>query len=419
MKILIKNTHILNKESKYHNKVNDILIQDGIIQKIANRINEKCDYIINAAHTYTSIGWVDIFANFCEPGYEHKETIETGIKVAAAGGYTDVFLIPNLIPSTSSKANVEFLKNTQSIVNIHPIGSISNQIAGKELAEMSDMNHAGAIAFSDGLKPIQNVALLLKALQYVKTFDGIIIEISEDSSLAHHGLMNEGIVSTQIGLQGKPSIAEDINTFRNIELLNYTQSKLHLTGVSTKKSIEMIRQAKKKNKNLTCSVTPYHLLYNDSELLNYNSNFKVTPPLRSEEDRKALIKAIQDGTIDCIASHHSPQTFDEKQVEFEYAKNGMITLQTMLSMLRKTEANISIEKWVELLSENPRKIFKLPKPKIETGQTAALTIFSTEGKWNFDKRKNKSQSENSPLFQQELTGKVVATINNHSIFIHE
>ncbi|KXK43954.1 MAG: dihydroorotase, multifunctional complex type [Bacteroidetes bacterium OLB11] len=387
MQVLIKNAHILNVKSKYHQKKKDIFIQDGIIQKIATHINEKADYIIQAPNSFVSLGWVDIFADFCEPGFEHKETIESGIQTAAAGGYTDVFLIPNLFPTTSSKANVEFLKSENQIVNTHPIGSISNQLKGKELAEMSDMNHAGAIAFSDGTQPVQNAGLLLKALQYVKTFDGILIEIPEDQSLTLRGLMNEGITSTQIGLQGKPALAEDTYTFRNIELLNYTQSKLHLTGVSTKKSIEMIKQAKKKNQNLTCSVTPYHLLYNETALINYNTHFKVTPPLRSEEDRKALIKAIQDGTIDCIASHHIPQTFDEKQLEFEYAKNGMISLQVMLSMLLKLDAQIPIEKWIELLSENPRKIFKLPQPKIEEGEAATLTVFNLNEQWKFDKKK--------------------------------
>ncbi len=266
MHILIKKATVLSPDSKYHLKRKDILIKNGIIEKIADSINEKAKVIIDKKNMYVSAGWVDVFSDFCDPGFEHRETLESGVQVAAAGGYTDAFVIPNTNPPTANKTAVEYIKHETGLVNLHPIGSVSKNIEGKDLAEMYDMKLAGAIAFSDGRKTIQNSGLLLKALQYVKTFDGIIIEIPEDKEITKNGLMNEGVVSTQIGLQAKASIAEDIHTYRNIELLRYTQSKIHLTGISTKKSIDLIRQAKKQKLNITCSVSPYHLLYSDQML---------------------------------------------------------------------------------------------------------------------------------------------------------
>lgn len=419
MHILIKNTHILCSSSKYHKQKKDILIKDGNIIKIDDHIDVKPKIIIDKPNTYVSLGWVDLFSDFCEPGFEHKETLQSGKLTSAMGGYTDVFLIPNLNPTTSNKSAVEFLKNKNELVNIHPIGAVSKNLEGKELAEMNDMHNSGAIAFSDGRKSIQNAGLFSKALQYVKSFDGVLIEIAEDTSIAPSALMNESPISTEIGLAGKPNLAEDIQTYRNIELMRYAESRMHLTGVSTLKSIELIAQAKKTLKDLTCSVTPYHLLYNDSELIHYNSLFKVNPPLREEKDRQALINAVLDGTIDCIASHHTPQTFDEKVTEFEYAKNGMITLQTMLSMLLKVGAEIPIEQWVTLLSENPRKIFNLPQYTIEENKPACLTIFSTTETWELLPTNNASLSDNSPLLNETLKGKILATINNYLFYINE
>lgn len=419
MQILLKKATILCSESKYHLKKKDVLIKNGVIEKIADSIQDKAKIILDKKNMYLSLGWVDVLADFCDPGFEHKETLQSGKEVASAGGYTDVFLLPNTNPGTSNKSAVEYIKNINELVNLHPIGAVSKNIEGKDLAEMNDMNLAGAIAFSDGKKNIQNSGLLLKALQYVKTFEGSIIEIPEDREISKNGLMNEGEISTQIGVQGKASIAEDIHTFRNIELLRYTNSKLHLSGISTKKSIDLIRQAKKQKLNITCSVSPYHLLYNDQCLETYNSIYKVNPPLRSEEDRKALVKAVEDGTVDCIASHHTPQNTDDKQVEFAYAQNGMITLQTMLPMLLQLSEQISIEKWTAMLSQKPREIFNIEKSKIEVGASACLTIFCPTEKWHYDEKSNKSLSYNSPLFGQTLTGKILGVINNNQYRIYE
>jgi len=259
----------------------------------------------------------------------------------------------------------------------------------------------------------------LKALQYVKTFQGVIIQIPEDTSIAKHGLMNEGIQSTQLGMQGKPGIAESILIQRDLELLEYTKSTLHLTGISTKKSVDLIRRAKKQGLQVTCSTTPYHLLYTDADLKNYNSIFKINPPLRTETDRQALIKGVEDGTIDCIATHHFPQDWDAKHVEFEYAKPGMIGLQTTLNLLLTVSDKIPLEKWIAMMSTKPREILGLPIPQIKEDEPACLTIFNTNQSWHFDEQSNRSRSSNSPVFEQELKGKILAVINNNQLYIHE
>ena len=250
-------------------------------------------------------------------------------------------------------------------------------------------------------------------MQYIKTFDGVIIEIPENTSISKHGLMHEGIASTKLGMPGKPAISEYIAIQQSLELVSYTNSKIHFTGISTKKSIEIIKQAKKQGLQVTCSVTPYHLLYTDADLETYDSLYKVNPPLRTEEDRKALLKAVEDGVVDSIASHHFPQDWDSKTKEFEYAKNGMITLQTMLPSLLKASSKITLEKWISLLTEKPREILSLPMPIIEEKQPACLTVFNPTEKWNFNTTNNESLSANSPLLNSEMIGKIICVINNN------
>jgi dihydroorotase len=419
MQVLLKKVTIIAPESKYHLKKKDILINKGLIEKIADSITTKSDITIDQKNTMVSIGWFDLFADFCDPGYEQKETLESGIASAASGGYTDVCLVPNTNPVTASKAQVEYIRNKSSIVNLHPIGAISKNLEGKDLSEMYDMTLSGAVAFSDGKKPVQHSGLLMKAMQYVKTFNGVIIEIPEDTSISKVGLMHEGPVSTQLGIQGKPAIAETIHLNRDIELLQYTDSHLHVTGISTKKSVDMIRQAKKQGLNISCSVTPYHLLYTDQSLSTYNSMYKVNPPLRTEEDRKALLKGVEDGTIDCIASHHFPQDWDAKTVEFEYAKNGMITLQTMLPMLLQASDKISMERWISMLTDHPRRIVNQSQPKLAEGEIACLTLFNPSATWEYNAASNNSLSANSPLWNQTLQGKILGILNNKQVHINE
>lgn len=420
MKVLIKKAKIINPASPYHDSVQDIYIEAGIIKNIAADINAEADKIIEGQDIYVSAGWVDIFANFADPGYEHKETLESGSAAAAAGGFTDVFVIPNTKPVTDNKSQVEYLERKSGSLpsTIHPIGAISKNAEGKELAEMYDMRNSGAVAFSDGTSPVQSAGLLLKALQYVKAFDGVIIQIPDDKTVGTNGLMHEGLVSTRLGLAGKPLMAEELLVARDIKLARYAESKLHFTGVSSPRSLEYIKRAKDAGLNVTCSVTPHHLFFNDEHLLDYDTNLKVYPPLRSVKEQTALQKAVEDGTVDCIATHHMPHEYDSKVLEFEYAKNGMVALESCYPALKTILPGVSEAKWVELLSANPRKIFGLQQPVIEKDAKASITIFDPKGKITVNEKFFKSKSKNSPFIGKTLDGKIIGVVNGNKLFLN-
>jgi dihydroorotase len=416
MKILIKQATIIHPDSPYHLQSKDILLENGVIIQIGNNSDLIVDEIIQGEDIYLTHGWIDIFAQFHDPGAEHKETIATGAAAAAAGGYTTIFAIPNTNPVLQHKTQVEYIKQrNQLYCTILPLGAVSKNIEGKELAEMMDMYYSGAIAFSDGIKPIQNAGLLLKALQYIKAFNGVLIQVPDDTSIAGAALMHEGIISTQMGLPGKPMMAEELIIARDIKLARYTDSAIHFTAVSSPKSIEYIKRAKDAGINVTCSVTPYHLMFCDEDLQQYDTNLKVNPPLRSRADMLALRKAVADGVIDCIASHHIPQDIDSKQCEFEYAKHGMIGLQTCFAAVNTAIPDLSAEKIHELFSGSAAQIFKLPLHPITEGCKANFTIYSKKGITQLSKENNKSKSSNSPFMNIQLKGKVIATICNGNL----
>ena len=419
MKLLIKQARVVDPHSPFNGQLADIFIENGVITQLSTALSAIVDKEINIEGLHVSPGWVDVFANFADPGYEFKETLETGATAAAAGGYTDVFVLPNTNPVIHNKSGVEYIvqKSKSLPVNVHPIGAITKNTEGKELAEMYDMKASGAIAFSDGINCIQSAGLLVKALQYVKAIDGILIQLPDDKSINPHGLMNEGIISTQLGLPGKPAMAEELIVARDIKLARYAGSKLHFTGVSTKKSVAYIKRGKESGMAISCSVTPYHLYFCDEDLQEYDTNLKVNPPLRNKEDREALHHAITDGTIDCIASHHLPHEYDSKVIEFEYAKFGMISLETAYSVLCTSLPAIQSEKWVELLSINPRRLFGLAPATIQEGNKASLTLFEPGKKWTVTKQDLKSKSTNSPFIGKPLTGKVTGIINGNNVLL--
>ncbi|NII28911.1 dihydroorotase [Pseudoflavitalea sp. X16] len=419
MTLLIQQAYITDPSSPFHESRQDILIESGIIKDIQSRIDVKAGQVIAGEGLNVSPGWVDVFAQFADPGYEYKETLETGAAAAAAGGYTDVLVIPNTKPVIDNKIQAEYItqKSKSLPVNVYPIGAVSKGTEGKDLAEMYDMRASGAIAFSDGLHPIQSAGLLMKALQYVKAFDGVIIQIPDDKSVGANGLMHEGIISTQLGLPGKPMMAEELLVARDIKLARYTDSKLHFTGVTSPRSLEYIRRAKEAGLAVTCSVTPYHLFFTDADLQEYDTNLKVYPPLRTAHEVGKLKNAILDGTIDCIATHHMPHEYDSKVLEFEYAKYGMTGLETAYAVLKTAMPDVPERKWVELLSTNPRKIFGLEPVSLQKGARACITVYEPAGKTTVEEKGFLSRSKNSAFIGKTLNGKVRGVINGEKISV--
>jgi dihydroorotase len=344
----------------------------------------------------------------------------TGAAAAQSGGFTTVFVVPNTQPVIDNKTQVNYIVQQQQHLPIHilPIGALSKKIEGKDLAEMIDMHQAGAVASSDGLYPVQSNLLFLKALQYVNTFDGVVIQMPIDKSMGAVGLMNEGITSTQIGLPGIPAIAEELMISRDIELLKYSNSKLHITGVSTAKGIALIEAGKKAGLALTCSVTPYHLYFNETDLSTYDTLLKVYPPLRTKADQAALQDAVERGVVDCISSHHQPQDWDGKTIEFEYAKAGIACIETTYSTINHLFPKLKDEAIANLLSNNARQIFNLGSSSIQEGQKVDLTLFNRASSITPTKAGSKSKSVNNPFLDKTLKGTVIGTYSKGQLHLN-
>ena len=421
MTILLRQVKIADPRSPHNGLVRDILIQDDKIVSISEKYIGIADQIIELSNAFVSPGFVDPFVQFCDPGMEHRENLTTGTAAAQNGGFTTVFVVPNTQPVIDNKSQVTYIKqhSLDLPIQVLPIGALSKKVEGKDLAEMIDMHTNGAVAFSDGLYPVQSTLLFLKALQYVKAFEGVVIQMPIDKSLGGLGLMNEGILSTQLGLPGIPAIAEELIISRDIELLKYTNSKLHLTGVSTAKGMDLIAKAKKEGLQITCSVTPYHLFFTEADLKDYDTLLKVFPPLRTKEDQKALLKAIENGVVDCITSHHMPQDWDGKTIEFENAKAGIASIETSFASLHHQLPKLTEQRLVELFSTNARKIFGLTPAIIEEGMVTELTFFSKKEITQISKSNSKSKSANSPFWDLKLNGKILGCFSKGSIYLNK
>jgi len=416
---LIQSATILHPDSPFNGQTLDVLISDGKISEIGKNINASANdlTIIDAKGQFLSPGFFDINANFGEPGLETKEDMMTGCASAAAGGYTAVALMPNTQPPIHSKTEVSYLlsRSTNNLVDIFPIGCISHNREGKELAEMYDMKDSGAIAFSDGNKPVSNAGLMSRALLYTKSFNGLIFSYAEDQDIAGKAKMNEGVMSTFLGMKGNPSLAEELMVSRDLYLAEYNDARIHFSTISTQRTVDLIRKAKKAGVKVTCDVAAHQLVLTEDNLEGFDSQYKVKPPLRTKADQKALIDGLIDGTIDAIVSQHTPHEIEFKDVEFEIASYGIIALQTVLPSALK--AGLSLEQVVEKLAIGPRKLIGIEIPVFDLGISANFILFNPLEKWIFNEESNKSKSFNSPFMGRELIGKVNLVCNNKQIII--
>jgi dihydroorotase len=417
--LLIQSVTVLHPESPFNGQTVDVLISNGKIAEIGKKIDgsNKNASIFDAKGQFLSPGFLDINANFGEPGLETKEDMETGCATAAAGGFTAVALMPNTQPPIHSKAEVSYLlnKSQNHLVDILPIGCISHHREGKEMAEMFDMQNSGAIAFSDGNKPVSNAGLMSRALLYTKSFNGLIFSYAEDQDIAAKGKMNEGVMSTFLGMKGNPSLAEELMVSRDLSLAEYNEARIHFSTISSHRSVDLIRKAKKAGVKVTCDVAAHHLVLSEDNLEGFDSQYKVKPPLRTKTDQKALIAGLKDGTIDAIVSQHTPHEIEFKDVEFEIASFGIIGLQTVLPLALKS--GLSPEMIVEKLAISPRKLLGIAIPGFDLGISANFILINPTEKWTLNEKSNKSKSYNSPFMGQELTGKVNLVYNNEQYII--
>ena len=390
-----------------------MLISNGKITSIGDK-KVSADKVFNADGMLVSTGWVDLGAFAGDPGLEQKEDIETLTASAVAGGFTDVALLPNTAPAIQSKNEVSYLTsgNSSRLVQLHALAAVTRGCKGEELTEMIDLHEAGVNGFTDGLHPVWHTDIFLKALQYLQKFNGLLIDHPEDIWLNKFGQMNEGVNSTTLGLKGMPRIAEEVAIARNLELLSYAGGRLHLSRLSTAKSIDLVRSAKKKGLNVTCDITAFQPLLNDGELSDFDTNFKVNPPLREKGDQDSLIKGLKDGTIDVIVSGHVPHDDESKFVEFDIADFGMINQQTFASQLAALSAQVGWDDLITKVTDNPRKLLGLEVPLIEEDAPASLTLFHPGEQWELNEKTNQSKSKNSPWFGRQLTGKVKGVVRN-------
>ncbi len=418
MTTLIKSATIIDESSPHHKQIKDILIVEGKITEIAHSIRNNASYtVIERDNLHVSCGWFDTSVSFGEPGYEERETISKGLEVASKSGFTSIAVNPNTKPVIDSKSAVEFLINkaSNSATSLHPIGALTRGSHGKALAELYDMQQSGAIAFGDYKKPISNDQFMKVALLYAQNLNGLIMSFPNNKSIAAEGTVNEGNNSTRLGLKGAPALAEHMQITRDLYLLEYTGGKLHIPTISSAKSVQLIKKAKKKGLQVSCSVSAHHLILTDDELESFDSKVKVSPPLRNKKDIKALLKGLKEGVIDMITSDHTPIDIENKKLEFSIAKDGTIGLESLFGSVNSV---MELETSIRALTTNPRSIFGLPVQKIDENSPADLTLFNPEISYTFSSENILSTSKNTALINQKLKGKVYGIYANNKLVLN-
>lgn len=415
MRLLIKNGRVIDPFNNIDEQL-DIYIEGGRIKKVGKNLDIKTDEIYDANGKIVTPGLIDMHTHLREPGYESKEKIVTGTKSAAAGGFTAVVCMANTDPVIDNQATVKlihYIAENEGIVKVYPVAAITKGMKGEELTEFGDLHRVGVVGFSDDGKPVMNAEIMRRALEYSKMFDLPVMNHCEDLNLSADGTVNEGYYSTIKGLKGIPSIAESVMVARDLLLAKYTSGKLHLLHITTRESVELIRKAKQEKVDVTAEVTPHHFSLTDKEIVNYDTNYKVNPPLRSEEDRKELVEALKDGTIDVIASDHAPHTIFEKDKEFNYAPFGIIGLETVVPLVFMNliePGHLTPMQAIEKLTKNPAQITKIKDTGIEEGGVADITVIDPQLELIYKKEMIASKGINSPFIDKKLKGFAVLTI---------
>ncbi len=422
MNLLIKSAKIIDSNSKYHNKIMDVFIKNGKIEKIKKSIKSCKESLaagkeieFSANNLHLSPGWFDLHVNFSEPGDEQKETLESGSNAAKKGGFTGVMIMPNTTPSLDNKGMIQFIMNTSkgNIVDLLPAGNLTKNQKGNDIVEMHDMNKAGCLAFTDDKHSIKRNEVLKIAMLYSKDCNSLIMNYPNENSIANDGYMHEGNTSTKLGLKGIPALAEEMMVDRDISICEYTNSRFHLSYLSTKNSAEKVKKAKAKGLNITADVALHNLFLTDEAVNNFDTRYKVMPPLRTAKDNKALIKALKDGTIDIITTDHSPQDEEHKKIEFDNAADGIIGLESAFGLLgRYLLPHLELSQLIEKIAINPRKVLGINQASLIEGNTANITLFNPDLEWEFTKGDIKSKSNNTPFVGEKLKGKALAIFNN-------
>ncbi len=412
--LFINNALVIHPQSPYNGQKIDLIVENGRIKNIGKQLKCPADATkIEAEGAIITLGFMDVGVQVCDPGFEHREDVFSAAKAAAYGGFTAVAVQPNTLPVLHSKSEIAYVKNKTKgqLIDFEVIGAMTHDCKGEEISEMYDMHHAGAIAFSDGQKSIKESGILLRALQYVKAFDGLVMNHPFEKSVAQGGQMHEGVMSTSLGMKGIPSLSEEMMLVRDLYLLEYCESRLHVSNISTARSVDLIRQAKAKGLNVTASIAAINLAFEDDDLADFDTFLKVQPPLRQKSDIEALREGLADGTIDFICSNHIPHDEEAKNLEYPYASFGAIGLETTAAVAN-TFSGLSIEKLVEKLAFQPRKVLKINIENIAEGEKANFVIFHPNQEWIYTAKEIFSKSKNSPFVDKALKGKVLVVANN-------
>ncbi|MCO5231834.1 MAG: dihydroorotase [Chitinophagales bacterium] len=410
MRYRLNNVEIIDPNSEWNRTRKDICIINGIISEAKDSI--EVDEVIQADGLSLIPGLCETYASIGDPGYEYREDLESIAQAALSGGVTAVCAIANNHPVTQHKTHVEYLVNNTkgNLVEVWPIGAVTEDLKGYNPTEMMDMAYAGAVAFSDAPHSVENSGVMMRALQYAIPFDGVVISSAYDEGLAGDGQVNEGVVSVNMGMKGIPHLVESLRVYRDLQLLEYTGGKIHFSGISTASGVQQIKEAKAKGLKVTAATYVHHLLLDDTQVENFDTNYKVIPPLRTSEDVNALKNAVQEGVIDIISTQHTPLDTEAKRLEFEYASPGMANIEFAFSLALK--ATNSIETVIQTMAIAPRKLFNKDIPIISEGKQANMVLVDLNTSYQVSLSSRKSKSANSPYFGQELKGKVVAVFNN-------